>query len=219
MILVHVRELLPFHRSIVSAVVKSIALPGSSCKLCPFNMIVQQLASFGIHYIDFLPVWTTTRNGIAGIFSIIRKINACQSYRTIIRKFIRIKKYTWFTVQAILYIQYTLVLQTVILIEVILAVFLERCTNLFIISHIRQSLQQSIAERYLRQIVVRYFVLSFHPCSSCSGSVILQPTIRVGYFCSKIDIYSIHFRGFRIHKFLLLLLLLCTWHHDDTGCK
>ena len=32
---------------------------------------------------------------------------------------------------------------------------IQKCTNLFIISHIRQSLQQSIAERYLRQIQYR----------------------------------------------------------------
>ena len=56
MILVYVRKFLSFHRGVISAVIEPVSLPGSPCKLRPFDVIIQQFTGFRIHHIDFTPI-------------------------------------------------------------------------------------------------------------------------------------------------------------------
>ena len=53
---VHVRVLLTLHRSVVGAVVETVALPGGTSKLGPLNVVLRQLARLQVDDENLLPV-------------------------------------------------------------------------------------------------------------------------------------------------------------------
>ena len=71
MILVHVGELFSFSRSIVSTIIESVSLPGSVGEFGPFDVVFEQLAAFGVHYVDFRPVGAASRDGVRGVFAVV----------------------------------------------------------------------------------------------------------------------------------------------------
>ena len=194
MAFVHIGELLAFHRGIIGRIIKAVTLPGGPGELCPFDMVGKQLTRLGIHYIKLLPITATSRNGIGRIFPVVREPYALECHRTVIGKAVRVKEYTLCSSQLIHHVKHTLVLQTVVLIDIPAPMSFERCAYLLIIAYFLQSLQQFSAERNLLQIGISNLILSLHPLGCCRRGVVFQPTIRVGYFHPEILINSIVFR-------------------------
>ena len=135
-------------------------------------MVGKQLTRLGIHHIELLPITATSRNGIGRIFPVVREPYALECHRTVIGKAVRVKEYTLCSSQLIHHVKHTLVLQTVVLIDIPAPMSFERCAYLLIIAYFLQSLQQFSAERNLLQIGVGNLILCLHPLGCCRRGVV-----------------------------------------------
>ena len=100
--------------------------------------------------------------------------------------------------------QGALILQTIVLAEIIFAVFLDRSADLLVISQFRQPFQEILLERYLAQILVCHFVLHFYPSGGSCAGIIFQPSVRVGNLRTEIHVYSVYFCRLGVDRLFLL---------------
>ena len=170
--LVDMRELLAFFRTIVGRIVETVTLPCCTRELCPLNMVTGELTGLQVDDIEFLPVGTATGDAVSCPLAVVGEIDTFQGYRTIGAQRVWIQEYARLTAQLVHLIEHTLVLQTVVLVEVPLAVALAWCTNLLVVGQLGESVEQLLAEGNLLQVGVGHLVFGCHPGSSLCRGVI-----------------------------------------------
>ena len=99
--LVHIRELLSCHGRVVAAIEESVALPGGSRELCPFNMVVQEFSCCHIEHVKLLPVASRAGDGVGHIAPVVREIDAFQCHRSVRRKGVRVEEHALFAVKPV----------------------------------------------------------------------------------------------------------------------
>ena len=161
-------------------------------------MVVEHFALLHILHIYLIPVATAARNGVSHIAAIFRKVNRLQRHSAIVGEFVWVEHFTRRAIERVHFIQHALILQTIVLIEEVFTVMLERNAHLLIVLEFHHLLFQGIAERNLRNVVLGHLVFGFHPSGGFGRIVVLQPAVRVSHLHAKILIYLVHGLGFRI---------------------
>ena len=151
-------------------------------------MVVQELSRSDIHHVKLRPVGTASRHAVSHVLPVVREVNALQSHRSVVAQLVRVEEHARRTAQFVHHVEHTLVLQAVILVEIPLAVTLERCAYFFVVRHLFQSFEQLRAERNLPDVAVGNGIFCLYPCRSLRTAVVLQPAIRVFHLRSEIGI-------------------------------
>ena len=142
----------------------------------------------------------------------MREERPFQRHRTVRRQRVGVEEDAWLTAQFVHLVKHILVLQTVVLVEVPLAVTFAWCSNLLIVGEFGQSFQQLAAEGDAAEEISRHSILGLHPSGSLCRGVVLQPTVGVGHLRTKIFVYCAVLGGLRI------LQALCLHHGCGYDC-
>lgn len=79
-----------------------------------------------------------------------------------------------------------MVLEAVVLRVDVTAVFLRRHAIAFVVHELREAVLEGAAEGDVTQVVLCDFVLLFDPFGGLGGSVVFEPTVRVGDLCAEV---------------------------------
>ena len=103
----------------------------------------------------------------------------------------------------VLDIEYTLVLQSIVIEVINLIFYIERCSHLGIVGKLGQAGPNLVAERDFAEIGLSDVVLGFYPLCCLGAVVIFEPTVRVGDLCTEVVVDNIYCFSLRIIDFLL----------------
>ena len=134
-VLVHVGVFLACLGRVVCAVIEAVAAPCCACKLGPHDVVVERLSAFRVDDVYFRPVRTAARDGVGHVLSVVREACSRQGHGAVGRQLVGVEHHACLTVEAVLHVEHALVLQSVVLVEVILAVLLRRSAYFLVVGH------------------------------------------------------------------------------------
>ncbi len=126
-------------------------------------MINQHLSVSNLHYLYLIPVGSSAGRTVSQILSVFRNAQAGKCHCSVFRQFVGIEQNFRLRFRCVLYIQYALVLDAVILKKEILPSPFERHAIFGVIPYFGQPFTQWFPERYFGQILLCDLVFSFHP--------------------------------------------------------
>ena len=179
-------ERLGLLRLVVAAVIEAVPGPDGARELDPADHVGQQFARGHVHHADLDPVRTGRGGRIGAILAVLRERYVAQRDRTVVRQLVRVEEYLGRTVEAFLAVEHALVLQPVVLEKEKVVAVLARHAVFRIVPELGQPVADLVAERDLRQVVLRDFVFGRHPGGRLGRVVVLQPAVRIGHFRSEV---------------------------------
>ena len=187
-------------RSVVGTVVKAVAAPGSPGELGPLYMVFKQASVLHVHHENLFPVAAAAGNHISHVLAVVRKIGALEGHCTVVAEGIGIQEDAGLAAEFVHLVEDALVLESVVLVEIPLAVLLvRRRAHLFVVGNFLEPREYLFAGGKLFQIGLGYFILRLYPGSGLGGSVVFQPTIWIGDLRAEVIVDSIVFA--RLGKF------------------
>ena len=171
---------------LVAAVIEAVPGPDGARELDPADHVGQQFARGHVHHADLDPVRTGRGGRIGAILAVLRERYVAQRDRTVVRQLVRVEEYLGRTVEAFLAIEHALVLQSVVLEKEKVVAVLARHSVFRVVPELGQPVADLVAERDLRQVVLRDFVFGRHPGGRLGRVVVLQPAVRIGHFRSEV---------------------------------
>src|SRR5690606_6979220 len=151
MLISHTRERTTLFRLVVTAVIKPVvAAPSQAAEFDIYQGVAHDGFILGSDYHYFAPVRTTFGKLVGHEAAITRKCDARQGGGTVFGKMVWIKEDLHVAILAFLSIEYALVLQPIVLIEISIVAFFKWCGEFFVIPEIFQSLINRFAKWNLR---------------------------------------------------------------------
>ena len=180
---------------VIGAIEEAVSEPGGPRELSPLDVVGQYLERLRVHHIKLRPVAARTRDGVGQVFAVVGETDVAQGHRAVSRELVGVEEdaSVLLLAQAVHLVEHTLVLKTVVLVEIPLArgLDIEGCSHLAVIGDFAQALQKFAAEGDLGQVVLCHLVLGLHPLHGGLRVVILQGAVGVGYFHTEILIHGV----------------------------
>ena len=187
---------------IVGAVIKTIALPVGARELRPNDMVGEELLGLHVHHVDLFPVASASGDGVGEILAVIGEGDAFEGYGSVVAQLVWVEEHASFASELVHLVEHSLVLQTVVLIDIPLSVLLERGIDLLVVSHLLEAFQILVALRYLGEVSVGYGVLCLYPSRSCRTGIVFERAEWIRYFFAEVFVHRIVLRGGRILQVL-----------------
>ena len=204
-----------FFRSVVSAVIESFGIgrPLGAGELDPVDLIGRERAVGGVHHTNLDPVRAGFGHRAGAVFPVLGKSHRRKRHRPVVRERIGIEEHLALRTGGRRTVEHRLVLQPVV-VEIVprIAVF-GRDTLLGVIPQLGQPPADRVAERNLRQVILRHGILGLDPCRRRLRIVVFQPTVGIRDLRPEIVVHHVGALRLGVGHVFYLLHVVATCHH------
>ena len=204
-----------FFRSVVSAVIETFGIgsPLGAGELDPVDLIGRELAVGGVHHTNLHPVRAGFGHRAGAVFPVLGKSHRRKRHRPVVRERIGIEEHLALRTGGRRTVEHRLVLQPVV-VEIVprIAVF-GRDALLGVIPQLGQPPADRVAERDLRQVILRHGILGLDPCRRRLRIVVFQPTVGIRDLRPEIVVHHVGALRLGVGHVFYLLHVVATCHH------
>ncbi len=209
------RRIDPCFRGVVGAVIESLGVgrPCGARELYPFDAVAGRLARCNVEHPNLHPVRSRCGHSIGAIFAVLGERDSREGHRAVVGQGVGVEEDAAIAVGRIGAVEHRLVLKSVVVKPVPGVAVFGGDALLGVVPQFGKPLADGLAERNLRQVVVRHGVLGLDP--GCRGfrGVVLQPAVGVGHGGAEIVVDRLPALGVGVGQ------VLDRFHLCATGCE
>ncbi len=195
LVVIHLLELvlgrLGILGGIIAAVEEAVTQPLRIGKLGPHDVVVEHTVLLEILDVDLVPVAAVAGDDVGQVATVVREVERLQGHGAVVAQCVGVEHHLVVAVGTVL-IEHTLVLQSVVLVEVEFVLYLEGSRHLLVVGEFGDALLHILAEGDLGQIVLSHLVLGIDPGLGLGAAVILEPAVRVGHLGAEVVVHRVH---------------------------
>ena len=177
--------------SVIAAVEETVAQPLGVGELGPDDVVIKHLVLLEVLHIDFVPVTAAAGDDIGQVAAVVGEVQLLQCHSAVVTQRIGVEHHLVVAIGTVL-VEDALVLQSVVLEEIELILYLKGSAHLLVVGEFGDALLHILAERDFVQVVLGHLVLGVDPCLGLGAAVILEPAVGVRHLGAKVSVHSIH---------------------------